>query len=203
MDEIPENDEMTKREIQMKAYELYMARYNSIHQAFYTDLRFYTGLIAAVLGGTVVLVRGELAGLPNLSNATSALLLLIGGLTASLLAFFGRRGVRHSYVAWIRTVSTLIKLESDLGLSLPRSTDPVAGGKGFWPHESYIFPSWVSGWNCYDGSISFVEAKSKLGYAKTANQLFTTALCVGAVLAAIGLILLGTQGAIWSAPACK
>jgi hypothetical protein len=174
-------------DVLLKTYEQYMARYNTILPLFYSDLKFYTGLIFAVIAGTIGLTYHEFSDVMEPLSVWPGIVLIFGGGLAWGLASYGYQGFQINYGAWLRAITTIAKLEADLGLLQPRAQSKV------WANETLISPVFlVNEQDSAQDSEAFVHRMMTIGHGKTARGIFRASTWIGGIMVVGGIAVAAT-----------
>lgn len=119
-------------------------------------------------------------------------MLAVGGLVVYGLASIGHKAAKRNYKSWLKFVTSLAKLELDLGLEESRAQ--ITGdntSKNWTATESIAYPEWIWNHNKYATSRAFVKAKMKEGYIHTLSILFCTVKTIAALLIIFGVWICG------------
>ena len=176
------SDRSEQPKLLLKTYEFYMARYNALFPMVYAELKFYTGLMSVVVAGTIALTFRALAGLADTPHVWPGIVLALGGGLTWGLSRFGYQAFQNTYAAWLRAITTIAKLEADLGLLQPRK------GAKVWPNETLLSPVFLV--NEQDNALdseTFVLNMMTIGHGKTARGIFRAAAWIGGIMAAGGI----------------
>ena len=85
-----DREQESRRNLMLTVYELYMDRYNAIFPRVPQDLRIYSTVNIAILGGLVFLVHDKLFGACGPSRVVYPAIVILGGLAVWFVASLGR-----------------------------------------------------------------------------------------------------------------
>jgi len=151
----------------------------------------YTGLLTTLIGGSVVAFLKS----PQCINFV---LVFVGGLLVSLTARLAIRGTHSAYRGFTRCISTLTKIEHDLGFDQSRGTAGEANHGNWFESEPYLANRHLRNRKGnresmpYESSEEYEEAmqkncKSILGIT---NVIFKVARIIGIALMLAGIVFL-------------
>ncbi len=152
-------------------------RHSDVHEK---RIRWFVGLISALLGGVVV-------GLFRAEEWYEFAFLAIGPLLISATAYLAVLSSRSIYNRFIISVTMRAKLEQALGM-----TEPVNAGiheGGYWPAEPLVFADHLESRRKHTSSKQWFDDVSPKGFSYWCTFLFRGCQLLGiAMLVAIALL---------------
>ena len=150
-----------------KLYELFSKEEQDLLKAYHDRVRFYIGLISAILAATV-------AGLMKASTWYHFSFLAIGPFILIAVSRIAHEDTERAYAGWLSGVTRRAKLEDVIGLTRPRED------KGeYWGDEAIIPERYVRARKKTETSIEFENNRLHRGHHKWAKRVLDVFSLVG------------------------
>jgi hypothetical protein len=157
-------------------------------------ISFYTGLLTALTGGTVV-------GFLSSKMWYHYLLLLLGPITIIGISVIAKLGIRRLYQRFLESITVRAKLEQDLEMTKYRSTESSEIDIGWVEREPLITKRHMDSRKDprYKTSMDWVQdhLSKRENYHGVTIRLFNYAIFLGIVMFVLALML---SGIFWVEP---
>jgi hypothetical protein len=176
---------MDEEEKLLRLYDLEIKREYCWVTEHQKRIAFFTGLISALVGGTV-------AGLLKADAWYYWTVLAMGPIIIVGVAKTARQGSDRVYKRWLETITTLMKIEKDLELADPRNSEP--GEQDNWvASEQFITKTHLDSrtgdeFKTSEEWVDYHRTK-KTTYQGAANSLFQYATRLGWILFGIVVVV--------------
>lgn len=148
-----------KEEMKLGLYELYVNEGLTLFKGYEQRLSFYTGLIVAIIGGTVYCF---------VQIGLYDILIYFVFLGLALLIFISEVAIwslNRLYMQLLENITVRAKIEFDLGFTSERiSSEPNINDWNGWIPEPYIGKRHIESRKGYSSSEEFIEFERKKGY---------------------------------------
>ncbi len=144
-----------------KSWELARAQ-----ERFFIDLMqktyaFFSSLISALFAATI-------AGGMNADQPIHFIILLAGPILIVFVAQLGKAATMRFYRRFLEIITTIAKLESDLGVTNPENRRKAA----LWAKESIVPNRYIENQKKFSSSEEFIESMLEIGYRKIMSSTF-------------------------------